>query len=67
LDFAGQEDDEIGEYRLTRITPRKTRLNMTFKEEYKIAKAPTKEEDTKSVNQFWDKYLAALEKDYCNR
>ncbi len=63
LDFAGQEDDEIGEYKLTRIGPRKTRLTMTFKGKYKIGKAPTKEENTKSVNQFWDKYIAALEKD----
>jgi hypothetical protein len=68
LDFAGQEDDEIGEYKLTRIGPRKTRLTMTFKEKYKIANAPTKEEDTKSASQFWDKYVAALQKDYaCGR
>ena len=66
LDFAGQEDDEIGEYRLTRITPRKTRLNMTFKIKYKIANPPTKREDTKSTSKFWDKYVAAVEKDYAS-
>jgi len=64
LDFAGQEDDEIGEYRLTRIGPRKTRLTMTFKEKYKIANAPTQEEDTKATNEFWGKYVAAVEKDH---
>ena len=66
LDFAGQEDDEIGEYKLTRIGARKTRLTMTFKIKYKIANAPTKEEDTKSTSQFWDKYVAAVEKDYAS-
>ena len=68
LDLAGQEDDEIGDYRLTRFGPRKTRLDMTFKEKYKIANAPTKEEDTKQTNEIWDKYIAALERDYaCGR
>lgn len=68
LDLAGQEDDEIGDYHLTRLGPRKTRLDMTFKEKYKIADAPTKEEDTKQTNEIWDKYIAALERDYaCSR
>ena len=66
LDFAGQEDDVIGEYKLRRIGPKKTRLTMTFKEKYKIANAPTKEEDTKGTNQFWDKYVAALEREYAH-
>ena len=66
LDFVGQEGDEIGEYKLTRIGPRKTRLNMTFKIKYKIANPPTKEEDTKSTSKFWDKYVAAVEKDYAS-
>ena len=66
LDFVGQEGDEIGEYKLTRIGPRKTRLNMTFKIKYKIANPPTKQEDTKTTSKFWDKYVAAAEKDYAS-
>jgi len=64
LDKAGQEDDEIGNYHLTRLGPRKTRLDMTFKAKYKIANAPTKKEDTEQTNRVWDKYIAALERDY---
>ena len=64
LDKAGQEDDETDDYRLTRLGPRKTRLDMTFKAKYKIANAPTKEEDTKQTNKVWDKYIIALERDY---
>ncbi len=64
LDKVGQEADEIGDYRLTKLGPRKTRLDMTFKAKYKIANAPTSEEDTKETHRVWDKYTSALEKDY---
>lgn len=64
LDFVGEEDDETGDYRLTKLGARKTRLDMVFKEKYKIRNAPTKLEDTKHTNETWDKYVAALERDY---
>lgn len=67
LDFAGQEGEEIGDYRLTSLGPGKTRLDMTFKERYKIREAPTREEDTKDINEIWDKYVAALERDYARK
>jgi hypothetical protein len=46
------------------LGPRKTKLDITFKVKYKIANAPTKEKDTKQTNEVWDKYVAALERDY---
>ena len=64
LDLAGQENDEIGDYRLTRLGQRKTRLDMTFKVKYKIIRAPTRQQDSKQTNEVWDKYVAALERDY---
>jgi len=64
LDLVGQENDEIGDYHLTRLGPRKTRLDITFKAKYRIANAPTKEKDTKQTNEIWDKYIVALERDY---
>jgi len=64
LDLAGQERDEIGDYHLTRLAPRKTKLEITFKAKYRIANAPTKEKDTKQTNETWDKYIAVLERDY---
>jgi len=67
LDLVGQENDEIGDYRLTRLGPRKTRLDITFRVKYKIANAPTKEKDTEQTNEVWDKYVAALERDYVHR
>jgi len=67
LDFTGDEDDEIGDYVLTSLGPRKTRLDMKFKEHYKIRKAPTKAQDVKQIHEIWDKYVAALERDYSRK
>lgn len=66
LDQVGEDEDAIGIYKLTRVGPGKTRLDMTFKEKYKISNAPTKEEDRNHTDQMWDKYVAALEKDYAS-
>lgn len=65
LDFFGEEDDETGEYRLKRLGKDKTRLDMVFREKWKaIARIPSIEEQLKGTNGVWDKYVAALEKDY---
>ena len=67
LDFIGDEDDEAGDYMLTRLGPQKTRLDMTFEEHYKVPKAPTKAQDLKQTNIVWDKYVSALEKEYARK
>jgi hypothetical protein len=67
LDFVGDEDDESGDYMLTSLGAEKTRLDMTFRERYKIQNAPSKAADVKHVQEIWDKYVAALEKDYRRR
>jgi hypothetical protein len=64
LDFIGQEDDEQGDYRLTRLGARRTRLDMRFSEKYRVRQATTQAEDKKHTEEMWDKYVAALEKDY---
>jgi hypothetical protein len=67
LDFVGDEDEETGDYRLTKLGPRRTRLDMNFTEHYKIRAAPTKAQDLKHTHEVWDKYVAALEKDYTRK
>ena len=67
LDFIGDEDDETGDYKLTRLGPRKTRLGMNFIEHYKMRKPPTKAQDVKHTHDVWNKYVAALERDYARR
>jgi hypothetical protein len=66
LDQVGEDEDAIGAYKLTHVGPEKTRLDMTFTEKYKISDAPTKVEDRNLTVQMWDKYVAALEKDYAS-
>lgn len=64
LDFIGDEDDLTGDYTLTSLGARKTRLDMTFKVHYKVRNAPSKAQDVKGLHEVWDKYVAALQKDY---
>jgi hypothetical protein len=65
LDYVGDEDDEVGDYVLTSLGPQKTRLDMAFKEHYKVARGlPSKAQCVKDVGQVWDKYVQALERDY---
>lgn len=64
LDFIGDEDDETGDYVLMKLGARKTRLDMRFIEHYKTRRAPTKAQDLKHTHEVWNKYLAALEKEY---
>lgn len=67
LEFIGEEDDEIGDYRLIRVGSSRTRLNMRFVESYKVRNAPSQAEDTRHTQEIWDKYVAALEADYSRR
>jgi hypothetical protein len=64
LDFIGDEDNETGDYRLTRLGPQKTRLDMVFTEKYKTRNPPSKADDLSHTNEVWDKYVVALMKDY---
>jgi hypothetical protein len=64
LDFIGNEADETADYTLTPLGARKTRLDITVKVHYKIPNAPSEVQDVKGLHEAWDKYAAALEKDY---
>jgi hypothetical protein len=66
LDYVSDEDDEVGDYVLSSLGPRKTRLDMTFREHYKVAYAPSKRQYASSVSRVWDKYVEVLQKDYCH-
>ncbi len=64
LDWIGDENDEKGDYHLSRLGSHRTRFNATFSVTTKTADAPTKKEMQRSVDAVWDKYTRALEKDY---
>ena len=67
LDWIGDENNETGDYQLTRLGPRKTQLKATFKVKPKTSNTPTKPTMMKTVNSVWDKYVNALENDYKTR
>jgi hypothetical protein len=67
LDWIGDEYDEKGDYRLTKLGSRRTRFSATFKVASIKPGAPTKQEMRRNVTAVWDKYTRALEKDYASR
>jgi len=64
LEYFGEEDNEIGDYKLTSLGKTKTKLTMVFKESWKTESVPSIEEQIQSTGKVWDQYVAALEKDY---
>lgn len=64
LDYFAEEDLEVGEYKLTRLGPKRTRLVMVLKNRWKKGKSPSRAEFEQSSKSHWDKYAAALESDY---
>ena len=64
LEFYGEEDTEIGDYKLSTLGKGKTKLNMVFKEKWKTPKFPTIEEQVTDSGRQWDQYIAALESEY---
>lgn len=64
LDYYAEEDLEQGEYRLVRLGPTKTRLDMKFENTWKKGKGPSSKEFEKGTVQVWEKYSRALESDF---
>ena len=64
LDWIGDENEETGDYLLRSAGSRKTRLHATFRVNYKHHRSPAKFAFLKSLNEVWDKYIDALERDY---
>ena len=66
LDTAGNpREQEVGDYKLTKLGPNKTRLEMIFDVKYGAgAKVPSKEWWEDDSGKFWDKLIVALMKDF---
>jgi len=64
LDWIGDEENETGDYRLRRLDNRRTKLGAVFKVKPRATRKSNKSKFQKNVNALWDKYVAALEKDY---
>ena len=64
LDSRGEEDDEVGEYTLSTLGPSRTKLDMKFIEYWKTRSYPSSTEYIEQIHDVWNKYAAAMEKDY---
>lgn len=64
LDWIGDEGNEIGDYKLTRLDSNRTRLRAIFRVSSKTPGAYARSTFLKGVNAGWDKYVPALETDY---
>lgn len=66
LEFFGEDDNEIGDYKLSSLGKNRTKLSMVFKESWKLEEIPSVEEQVESTSKLWDKYVEVLEKDYAS-
>jgi hypothetical protein len=67
LDGIGDEIERKADYVLTKLGPRKTRLEIAFTGRYKTRVVPSTKQAAQESSGVWDKYVAALEKEYCRR
>ncbi|MGA2783391.1 MAG: hypothetical protein ABSF09_01645 [Candidatus Bathyarchaeia archaeon] len=58
------ERDTRGHYRLRKFGPGGTKLDILFKLEWKMAPTSTKTGLVRHLDEIWEKYAAALERDY---
>ena len=64
LDHYSELEEEIGDYKLTRLGRIKTRLDITWKEKWKTKRFLSRTKYLKYANYEWDCFIAELEKDY---
>ncbi len=64
LNAEGDVENEEGEYQLETKGKSATVLTMTFRVSHKLKPIPSKAKWEKDSNEFWDKLVVALEKEY---
>jgi len=63
VDSIGDLSDSTGDYRLRKLAGRRTRLDIVFRIKRKSPAAQSRSKFVRHINEIWDKYVAALEKD----
>ena len=66
LHLISEKRDGTGEYHLSKLGPRRTKLRIYLRFKWKTAQSPTRIEFQQHLKSMWDKYAAALERDYMN-
>lgn len=66
LDGVDEDEDEVGDYRLTPLGKNKTKLEMIFEVTFKRGEPESKESWEADASETWDRFKSALEKDYAS-
>ena len=61
LDWIGDEHDETGDYKLTRVGRNRTKLTVIFKVKPKATSWANKVKRQRIIENVWNKYIAAME------
>lgn len=62
-----EENDETADYELNNLGDSRTRLDMRFKQRWKVPERPAKDAMVRLTGKFWDKFVEALERDYISQ
>lgn len=57
-------DDKIGNYKLTRLGPRLTSIEMDFREDWKVSRIPSRARYRALFNAVWDRYVTVMEREF---
>jgi hypothetical protein len=64
LEQYSEDDDSTVDYRLTRLGPRKTRIDFEIREKWRIPQIPTRKEYLAGWEAFWSRAATALGEGY---
>ena len=63
-DTIGEEDLDSMDYKLTALSPNKTRVTLVMVERWMVPKYPKKADWLRSANKYWDELVLAIEERY---
>ena len=63
-DTIGEEELDAIDYKLTALSPNKTRVSLVMVERWMVPKFPEKAAWLRSANKYWDELVLAIEERY---
>jgi hypothetical protein len=66
MDYFGEDNDEVGDYRLRSLGKNKTKIEVRFRNRWKGSMSLSTEEKQKIESDAWDQCIAELEKEFAS-
>ncbi len=67
MEYYGEDNDEVGDYRLKSLGKNKTKIEMHFRNKWKGSMVLSTKEKQKIESDVWDRYIAVLEEDFLRK